>query len=92
MEQNYGEKLLDFLEERDRSVEWLESLQTPDWSSAFDHPHFGKLSAGRMLANWLAHDYLHFRQIVRTKYKYWQEVSGEDLGYAGNWYAGIHTG
>ena len=35
--------------------------------------------------NWLAHDYLHIRQIIRLKFAYLQQLSKEDLSYAGNW-------
>lgn len=33
--------------------------------------------------NWLAHDYLHMRQII--KYQYLKEKTNIDLQYAGNW-------
>jgi hypothetical protein len=37
------------------------------------------------LHNWLAHDYLHIRQIIRIKYDYLKKTSGEILLYAGEW-------
>ncbi len=83
--QDYDAKLSDVLEERRRSIRWLHSLDKPDWNRGFEHPHFGTLSAGRMLSNWLAHDLLHFRQITRTKYRYLQRNSGKLLDYAGDW-------
>jgi hypothetical protein len=43
------------------------------------------MSAGMLLANWLAHDYLHFRQITKLKYDYIKYRTGEDLAYAGTW-------
>jgi hypothetical protein len=38
-----------------------------------------------IFANWLAHDYLHIRQILRLKYEYLKSISEEDLSYAGEW-------
>ncbi len=83
--QNYGEVLEKFLNERKKSVEWLKTLKDPDWKHEYIHPNFGAMSAEFFLANWLAHDYLHFRQILNVKYKYLLYTAGVDLGYAGNW-------
>ena len=84
MEQNYEKTLASFLEERTNSVNWLQSLSNPKWTNAHNHPKFGSMSAEMFLANWLAHDYLHFRQIAVTKYKFLKEKSGQPLDYAGN--------
>ena len=43
------------------------------------------MSAKLFLTNWLAHDYLHIRQIIRYQYHYLKESTAIDLGYAGNW-------
>jgi hypothetical protein len=85
MEQDYFQKLDEFTHERDASVKWLQSRQSPQWDNAYNHPTLGPRSAQLYLSNWLAHDYLHFRQIVRLKYDFLKEISGEDLNYAGNW-------
>ncbi|MDA0194688.1 MAG: DinB family protein [Bacteroidetes bacterium] len=85
MEQDFDDKLVDFLEEREKSVEWLKSLSNPKWNNAFKHPKFGPMTANMFLSNWLAHDYLHIRQITRTKYEYLKEITHEPLKYAGNW-------
>jgi hypothetical protein len=85
MEQNYEGKLHDFLSERNHSVNWLQSLQNADWKSAYHHPKMGPISAEMMLANWLAHDYHHIRQINNNKHAWLQYNSGEDLKYAGDW-------
>jgi hypothetical protein len=84
-EQNYSDKLTDFLYERDNSIEWLQQLQNPKWDNAYVHQKFGPLTAKMFLYNWLAHDYLHIRQIIRIKYSYFKSVSGENFQYAGNW-------
>ena len=85
VKQNYENKLADFLRERAGSIHWLESLSKPEWKNVYHHPKVGPVSAEFLLANWLAHDYLHFRQITRTKYLYLKETSGMSLDYAGEW-------
>ncbi len=85
MEQSFEEKLQGFLEERDKSIEWLQSLKNPKWDNAYQDPKYGPFSARFYLTNWLAHDYLHIRQITRLKYDYLQHISGESVRYAGEW-------
>ena len=85
IEQDYERKLNEWIVARATSVEWLRNLDGVDWNSGFDHASFGKMTAKFMLANWLAHDYLHLKQISRLKYNYLKVKSGEDLTYAGNW-------
>ncbi len=83
--QDYNSKLNQFLKEREQSIKWLMSLENPQWNNAYNHPKFGKMSAKMFLANWLAHDYLHIRQILNLKFKYLQNLSNESLVYAGDW-------
>ena len=85
MEQDYEEKLDAFLKERKQSAGWLQSLDNPGWTNAYMHPKFGEMPAQLFLANWLAHDYLHFRQITGLKYQYLRAHSEESLDYAGAW-------
>jgi len=85
MAQDFGLVLDKWVDERSESIHWLRSLASPDWNKACEHPKLGKLSAGTFLSNWLAHDYLHIRQIVRLKYQYLQHLTGESLDYAGTW-------
>ena len=84
IDQDYELKLSEFMAERTRSIEWLESLDKPQWSNAFQHPKLGPMSAEFFLANWLAHDYIHIRQLNRLAFEYLQHQSGLDLSYAGN--------
>lgn len=83
--QDFEERLGAFLRERRNSVEWLSSLEDPDWTSACVHPKLGPMSAGLFLSSWLAHDHIHIRQINRMKYGMLEELSEEPLDYAGNW-------
>jgi len=85
IERNYDMALKNFMIERDKSIKWLEQLENPKWKNVYKHPKFGDLSAKMIFSNWLAHDYLHIRQILRIKYEYLKNVSGEELSYAGEW-------
>lgn len=85
LEQDFDARLAAFLEERDASVRWLKSLRDPAWHNTYHHPKFGPMPARLFLVNWLAHDYLHFRQITRLKYGYLARHSELPLDYAGTW-------
>jgi len=84
-ERDYFETLNAFLDERLKSVKYLEELISPNWDNEHVHPTLGPMTAGKFLTNWLAHDYLHIRQIIKLKYDYLAQRGGEDLSYAGNW-------
>lgn len=83
--QDYQAKTNDWIAERKRSIEWLKSLDQPNWNSFLVHSEQGKMSAGKFLENWVAHDYIHMRQLVRTKRAYLSHLTNEDLSYAGVW-------
>lgn len=85
LKQDYSKKIKDFVYEREQSVAWLYSLENPKWDNIYDHPILGKMSAHLFLSNWLAHDYLHIRQILRVKFNYLKNNSKEGLDYPGNW-------
>lgn len=72
MERNYNEKDLlkikaSWVKGRDHSLEWLKSLKNPDWTRFKTHPVIGDISAGDLLASWVAHDMLHIRQLLTLK-------------------------
>ncbi|HEX3272664.1 MAG TPA: DinB family protein [Ktedonobacterales bacterium] len=75
-----------FMQERERSLTWLDSLSHPDWSAAHTHPIAGKMTAGDVLGAWVAHDHLHIRQLNQL---HWQwlatQVDALSLEYAGGW-------
>lgn len=89
MEQDFERTLDAFLAERDASVAWLRGLldqeQPPNWEAAYRHPKLGPLTARMFLVNWLAHDLLHLRQIVRRRHQFLEETSGVAMDYAGEW-------
>lgn len=83
--QDFEQNLQLFLEERAQSLQWLQSLDSPDWKQPSPHPRLGTISAGMFLYSWLAHDYLHIRQITRIKYQYLSTHAPEPIGYSGEW-------
>lgn len=85
IQENYVNTLKVFLKEREQSVKWLQSLVNPEWDNAYEHPKFGKMTAKMFLSNWLAHDYLHIRQIIKVKFDYLKYSTSEELTYAGEW-------
>tara|TARA_R110000868_G_scaffold320583_4_gene581527 strand:- start:14898 stop:15383 length:486 start_codon:yes stop_codon:yes gene_type:complete len=83
--QNHEKVLRDFLNERRKSIVWLHKNINADWENAHIHPTLGTMSAKQFLTNWLAHDYLHIRQINAYQYNYLKEKMRLDIQYAGNW-------
>jgi hypothetical protein len=82
-QRNLEQSLINFLRERDESLDWLKKLQSPNWQSVYDAP-FGRITAGDMLASWVAHDLLHTRQLVELQYAYIVRcVHPHKVGYAG---------
>jgi hypothetical protein len=84
-EENFDIKLNQFITEREKSIEFLRTLNQPMWDNYYEHPKFGNLSAKMFFTNWLAHDYLHIRQIIKLKFDYLSITSNEKLDYAGDW-------
>ncbi len=84
-EQRMDETLEKFTVEREKSVTWLDSLTAPDWHACVSLP-WGALSAGDMLAAWLAHDLLHLRQLNTLRFQRTQMTSHPfRVDYAGKW-------
>jgi hypothetical protein len=74
-----------FLQERQTSLVWLESLGEPNWEAFRDAP-WGKFTAGDMLAAWVAHDILHLRQLVELTWANTVEaLRPYEVQYAGEW-------
>ncbi len=83
--QQYAIVMANLMRERDHSIAWLRSLHNPNWNNTFQHAHFGPMTAKLFLCNWLAHDHLHIRQIMRLKHQWLQAQTNENLLYAGEW-------
>jgi len=82
---NLQETLFGFLEERKKSLAWLEELKNPDWNLGFQAP-FGLIHAGDIFSSWAAHDKLHARQIIELRYlRILNLAQPYDVRYAGDW-------
>src|SRR5574341_2172019 len=76
------EKLFD---ERERSLDWLKSLSQIDWNTVY-RSEYGSLTAGQMLASWIAHDNLHLRQLVELRRHRIEIITRPwSITYAGDW-------
>jgi hypothetical protein len=71
--------------ERQNSLAWLKSLKHPNWQAVYT-TSFGPLTAGDLLASWVAHDILHIRQLVELRYGRLRHLTHPaQIGYAGDW-------
>ena len=81
-----GQSVERLMTRRARSLRWLEGLTQPDWSRLYEHPSAGPLPAGGVLTSWLAHDFIHVRQLNRLHREYLaSELSDYAPDYAGCW-------
>ena len=77
--------LAGFLAARQESLAWLESLASPDWQASYEAP-WGEITAGDLLASWVAHDLLHLRQLVELRwFLTTKELVPHHVEYAGAW-------
>jgi hypothetical protein len=84
-ERSFAEMQAKFLEEREKSLDWLIDLSNADWDVTCTAP-FGVISAGDILASWAAHDNLHIRQLVELKRHQIETISRPyKIMYAGDW-------
>jgi hypothetical protein len=83
---NLAEYLQNFLAGREKSIGWLKTIENPTWENSHRHNEQLTLAAGDLLASWLAHDYLHIKQIIRLQYDYVNSISEPfKTDYAGKW-------
>ncbi len=89
--ENFWQALDGFLAEREASLAWLKELGNRDWTIS-TKVSFGSdqeifvLRAGDVLVSWVAHDFLHLRQINELLYS-WNEKRAAPFSvqYAGGW-------
>ncbi|GJM40729.1 MAG: hypothetical protein DHS20C20_10110 [Ardenticatenaceae bacterium] len=85
-ERELASSLQKFLDERQKSLAWLATLDNPNLERFDTHPIAGKFHAGDMLASWMAHDVLHLRQLIELKYFLLGDVVRPfATRYAGEW-------
>lgn len=88
-EREYNTKALSesfnrFKQERLASIEWLGTIENPHWENTYHHLQ-GDIKAGDLLTAWVAHDFIHIRQINRIHWAYLSMLSQPYLpDYAGN--------
>ena len=84
-ERDLLESLQSFLKERSASLEWLESLGSPDWDTLHTS-EFGSMRAGDMFTSWVTHDHIHLRQLIELHHAY-AVAQGKPFSpdYAGPW-------
>lgn len=75
-----------FTAAREESLRWLRGLALPDLDVAAVAPWGGPLRAGDLLAAWVAHDWLHIRQLVELHYAWTRrQQQPYRADYAGDW-------
>jgi hypothetical protein len=85
-QQDPAKILQGFVDERQKSLAWLNSLQAPDWAAEATAPWGKPITAGDMFAAWVAHDVLHLRQLVELHYAWIAHAAQPyQLDYAGEW-------
>ncbi|MCC6229864.1 MAG: DinB family protein [Phycisphaerales bacterium] len=86
-ERDLAATLDEFVRERRASIAWLRSLaESTDFNTAYQHPKFGPIYAGDLLASWAAHDALHLRQIAKRLHGMAaDDAPGFAIAYAGEW-------
>ena len=84
-QRHLAQTVVNFLAERQKSLAWLQELESPDWQSSCKTP-WGSMTAGDMFAAWVAHDLLHLRELVVLHYAYIaRTVERHTVIYAGEW-------
>jgi hypothetical protein len=73
--------LADLIGERYDSVTWLRSLTDPSWSNVHERDS-GAVSAGDLLASWVAHDLHHLRQLIKVSLAYLEHHTPHSAAYA----------
>jgi hypothetical protein len=88
---DHRQALEGFLTERQASLAWLKTLAPSDWevkSTMYFGPNREEvtLHAGDVLVSWVAHDYLHIRQMNELLFA-WNERQAAPFSvqYAGGW-------
>ncbi len=85
-QRDLSESLADFLQERQRSLEWLRGLMDVSWDTPVKQAPVPGFRVGDLLVSWVAHDILHQRQLVELKWAYGLlNYPPYDPGYAGGW-------
>ena len=83
-EKDLYESLTRYMTLRNANLEWLDSVDNPDWNMVYEAP-FGEIKAGDMFVSWVIHDLLHLRQLVELQRLYLEDrIKPFRLDYAGD--------
>jgi hypothetical protein len=83
--QNFGEMREKFFAERRKSLEWLKEISKENWVITYT-TEYRTMSAGDMLASWIAHDNLAIRQLVELRRTRIEKITRPfNIAYAGDW-------
>lgn len=83
--QDLAASLSGFLQEREASLAWLRAVPSPNWAATYAAP-WGPITAGDLMAAWVAHDLLHTRQLVELRWGLTRaELEPHSVEYAGTW-------
>jgi len=84
-QRSLSESRMNFQTEREASIAWLLERPFMDLDASIELD-WGPLTAGDMLASWLAHDLLHIRQLIELHYQLTVRGSRPySILYAGEW-------
>ena len=84
-EQDFKKMKERFLSERGKSLDWLKGQSDASWDMAYASD-LGLMSAGDMLASWIAHDNLALRQLVELRrWRIERIATPYNIAYAGDW-------
>lgn len=82
-ERKLNESIQNFIEERNKSIQWLKDLQNPNLFSK----HLGSglnnkiIKVGDLFSSWIGHDYFHIKHITLLKWdilRKWSEPFSPD--------------
>jgi hypothetical protein len=84
-DRDLASSLRGFVAARETSLNWLRGLELPNWTASYESP-WGNITAGDLLAAWIAHDLLHMRQLVELHWALAQAaLAPHSVAYAGEW-------
>ncbi|MCK4490113.1 MAG: DinB family protein [Anaerolineales bacterium] len=83
-EKDLYESLTRYMTLRNANLEWLDSVENPDWDMVYEAP-FGEIKAGDMFVSWVIHDLIHLRQLADLQLLYLEDKAKPfRLDYAGD--------
>jgi hypothetical protein len=84
-EQDFKKMKERFLSERGKSLDWLKGQSNADWDRSYASES-RVMTAGDMLASWIAHDNLALRQLVELRRSRIEQLTAPyGIAYAGDW-------